>query len=36
MKINDPWGQPGYEPMRGVNGELDNKFDPSQGLTIKY
>lgn len=28
MKIDDPWGQPGYEPMRGVNGELDNVYDP--------
>jgi hypothetical protein len=29
MKINDPWGAPGYEPMRGVNGELDNLYDPT-------
>jgi hypothetical protein len=28
MKIDDPWGQPGYEPMRGVNGELDNVYSP--------
>jgi len=28
MKIVDPWGAPGYEPMRGVNGELDNVYDP--------
>jgi hypothetical protein len=31
MKIVDPWGQPGYEPMRGVNGELDNVYDPANG-----
>ena len=29
MKIVDPFGQPGYEPMRGVNGELDNVYDPT-------
>jgi hypothetical protein len=29
MKVNDPWGAPGYEPMRGVNGELDNVYDPA-------
>jgi len=36
MKVADPWGAPGYEPMRGVNGELDNRYDPSQGLTVRY
>jgi hypothetical protein len=29
MKIADPYGRPGYEPMRGVNGELDNVYDPT-------
>jgi hypothetical protein len=29
MKIADPWGRAGYEPMRGVNGELDNTYDPA-------
>ncbi len=28
MKVKDPWGRAGYEPMRGVNGELDNVYDP--------
>jgi hypothetical protein len=36
MKVNDPWGAPGYEPMRGVNGELDNKYDPSASVTVRY
>jgi hypothetical protein len=31
MKITDPAGRPGYEPMRGVNGELDNVYDPTAG-----
>lgn len=31
MKVNDPWGRAGYEPMRAVNGELDNVFDPAAG-----
>jgi hypothetical protein len=31
MRVNDPWGRAGYEPMRGVNGELDNTFDPAHG-----
>lgn len=30
MRINEPWGESGYEPMRGVNGELDNVFDGSK------
>jgi hypothetical protein len=29
MKVADPWGKPGYEPMRAVNGELDNVYDPA-------
>jgi hypothetical protein len=28
MRVDTSWGQRGYEPMRGVNGELDNAFDP--------
>jgi hypothetical protein len=36
MKINDPWGQPGYEPMRGVNGEVDNVYDPAKSpITLR-
>ena len=31
MRIVDPYGNAGYEPMRGVNGELDNVFDPAEG-----
>jgi hypothetical protein len=34
MRVNDPWGRAGYEPMRAVNGELDNAFDPSLPITI--
>lgn len=30
MRINEPWGERNYEPMRGVNGELDNVFDGSK------
>ena len=30
MAVDLPW-QSGYDPMRAVNGELDNHFDPSQG-----
>ncbi len=37
MRINEPWGENNYEPMRGVNGELDNVFDPSKTpLTVTY
>ena len=37
MRIDEPWGQRGYEPMRGVNGELDNVFDPSRTpLSVTY
>jgi hypothetical protein len=37
MKIADPWGAPGYEPMRGVNGELDNAYDPARApITVRY
>jgi len=34
MKVADPWGRPGYEPMRAVNGELDNVFDPAAGAIV--
>jgi hypothetical protein len=30
MRVNLPW-QTGYDPMRAVNGELDNQFVPSAG-----
>ena len=30
MRVNLPW-QTGYDPMRAVNGELDNQFSPSAG-----
>jgi hypothetical protein len=30
MAVNLPW-QSGYDPMRAVNGELGNAFDPAQG-----
>ncbi len=34
MAVNLPWQQ-GYDPMRAVNGELGNRFDPATGaLTI--
>jgi hypothetical protein len=36
MKVADPWGTPGYEPMRGVNGELDNRFDPATPVSVRY
>jgi hypothetical protein len=37
MKVNDPWGAPGYEPMRGVNGEVDNVYDPAHApITVRY
>jgi hypothetical protein len=32
MVVNLPW-QSGYDPMRAVNGELDNKYAPG-GLTV--
>jgi hypothetical protein len=36
MRIDEPW-QSGYEPMRGVNGELDNVFDGSKTpITVTY
>jgi hypothetical protein len=34
MRVADPWGRPGYEPMRAVNGELDNAFNPAAGGPI--
>jgi hypothetical protein len=37
MKIDTSWGEKGYEPMRGVNGELDNVYDPKlTPLTVTY
>jgi hypothetical protein len=30
MRVNLPW-QSGYDPMRAVNGELDNRFTPAEG-----
>jgi len=37
MRINEPWGESNYEPMRGVNGELDNVFDGSKTpITVSY
>ena len=37
MRINEPWGESNYEPMRGVNGELDNVFDGGKTpITISY
>lgn len=35
MAVNLPW-QSGYDPMRAVNGELDNTFDPAHGaITVQ-
>ncbi|MDB4967210.1 MAG: hypothetical protein JWN44_2899 [Myxococcales bacterium] len=37
MRIDLAWGERGYEPMRGVNGELDNSFDGSRApITVAY
>jgi hypothetical protein len=34
MRVNLPW-QTAYDPMRAVNGELDNQFNPASGaITI--
>jgi len=30
MRVDLPW-ETGYDPMRAVNGELDNRFDPADG-----
>jgi hypothetical protein len=30
MEIDTPWGQNGYEPMRVVDGELDNVFSQTK------
>ncbi|MGE5180588.1 MAG: hypothetical protein ACM31C_00935 [Acidobacteriota bacterium] len=36
MVVDLPW-QSGYDPMRAVNGELDNAYTPASGaLTISY
>lgn len=35
MAVDLPW-QSGYDPMRAVNGELDNQFDPAAGaITLR-
>jgi hypothetical protein len=34
MRVADPWGRAGYEPMRAVNGELDNAFAPDAGWVV--
>ena len=37
MRINEPWGEHNYEPMRGVNGELDNLFDGGKTpISVSY
>ncbi len=37
MRIDEPWGERNYEPMRGVNGELDNVFDPTKAaVAVTY
>jgi hypothetical protein len=36
MRINEPWGESNYEPMRGVNGELDNVYDPALGVSVRF
>jgi hypothetical protein len=37
MRIDEPWGERGYEPMRGVNGELDNVFDATKTpISVAY
>lgn len=37
MRIDEPWGERGYEPMRGVNGELDNVYDAEAApITVVY
>jgi hypothetical protein len=37
MRINEPWGENSYEPMRGVNGELDNVFDGTKTpISVAY
>lgn len=33
MAVDLPWQQ-GYDPMRAVNGELDNQFDPAAGKIV--
>ena len=35
MKLDMPWGERGYDPMRVVDGELDNVFSQAKmPLTI--
>ncbi len=33
MRVDLPWQQ-GYDPMRAVNGELDNRWSPARPLTV--
>jgi hypothetical protein len=36
MRLDTPWGEKAYDPMRVVDGELDNTFDRSKTpLTVK-
>ncbi|MGH7285800.1 MAG: hypothetical protein ACRELY_30135, partial [Polyangiaceae bacterium] len=36
MEINEPWGEYNYDPMRVVDGELDNQFSQSSSpITVK-
>ncbi|HEY8078594.1 MAG TPA: hypothetical protein VIF62_30900, partial [Labilithrix sp.] len=38
MRLDTPWGETGYDPMRVVDGELDNVYDKSKtpiALTVK-
>ena len=36
MQIDEPWGESNYDPMRVVDGELDNKFAQSASpITVK-
>ena len=36
MEIDEPWGETNYDPMRVVDGELDNKFSQSASpITVK-
>lgn len=38
MSVTPPWAPSGDDPLRAVNGELDNAFDPKKGaitLTVK-
>jgi hypothetical protein len=30
MRVDTPWGERGYDPMRVADGELDNVFDQAR------